>query len=289
MKKPINSSSNSLIFQYNEQQEERISKICSPLKECFDIAYFGYYRILNNGRYFLVSNCPAWIECLCHYDNIYNTEFFKTLPQYFSKFEPTITIWPDNTLDESLQFLKSNKVYNGINIVHENKNTLEGYFFGTEINSPLIRDFYRSRLYVLENFILHFQKISAKLIDTTDVSRLGTSPTMQNNYPLIENIFKNTTPWEEKIIKFNALLNSNIVEEIHEIAKQNLLSPRELQCLSQSSTGMTAKEIARVLGIGYRTVETYLDRIRIKTGCQTKQELTSWFDDKFKHLLLSDK
>jgi DNA-binding CsgD family transcriptional regulator len=51
------------------------------------------------------------------------------------------------------------------------------------------------------------------------------------------------------------------------------LTKRELECLFLMLEGKTAKEIAIILKISYRTVETYLEKIKIKLNCQHKHEL----------------
>lgn len=54
---------------------------------------------------------------------------------------------------------------------------------------------------------------------------------------------------------------------------QVYLSKREQECLRLTIKGYTAKRIARELGISNRTVEEYLNSIRIKTGSSSKLAL----------------
>lgn len=51
------------------------------------------------------------------------------------------------------------------------------------------------------------------------------------------------------------------------------LTQRERECLFYTVKGYTAKKIARILNLSYRTVEEYLTNIRIKTGATSKAEL----------------
>jgi DNA-binding CsgD family transcriptional regulator len=55
------------------------------------------------------------------------------------------------------------------------------------------------------------------------------------------------------------------------------LSIRENECLSLIAKGYTAKEVARVLGLSFRTVEEYINRIKNKLGCFSRRELISTF------------
>ncbi|MFI4955545.1 MAG: helix-turn-helix transcriptional regulator [Gammaproteobacteria bacterium] len=51
------------------------------------------------------------------------------------------------------------------------------------------------------------------------------------------------------------------------------LTLREEQCLQHVLIGRTAKETAKTLGISYRTVEDYLNNLKIKFNCHKKREL----------------
>ena len=286
MHKTINQSFSKSVLQYNNVNIEIINKICSPLKSCFGITSFGYGRIFNQGRYILLSNSPIYLESAACYDYTFNTKFFRNALPYISKYDLYKLVWLENTGDEFIERVYAQGICHGFNIAKENAGTFEYYFFGTDRDSPLIRDFYIEHFHALKDFIVYFHKVAESLIETSDTTKQGVFPYVRDTYPQIETVFARTTPWEENIIKFNALLNEKVQEEIYEIGKTNSLTFRELQCLSYFSAGKTAKEIARVLNIGPRTVETYIANIRLKTKLQTKSELIHWFEDTFRHFLI---
>lgn len=51
------------------------------------------------------------------------------------------------------------------------------------------------------------------------------------------------------------------------------LSKRQTECLYYLTRGKTAKEIANILNLSCRTVEHYLDTIKTKWNCNSRQEL----------------
>ena len=53
----------------------------------------------------------------------------------------------------------------------------------------------------------------------------------------------------------------------------DILTEREKQCLFYVFLGMTAKQIARYMSISPRTVEEYIEKIKIKYDCDYKQQL----------------
>lgn len=52
-----------------------------------------------------------------------------------------------------------------------------------------------------------------------------------------------------------------------------LLTPRETECLEYTVKGFTAKQIAKKLHISSRTVEDYINQVKIKLDVSTKQEM----------------
>ncbi len=51
------------------------------------------------------------------------------------------------------------------------------------------------------------------------------------------------------------------------------LTSREVQCLRLLQQGKTAKQTAKELHLSYRTVESYLDNIKVKLDATSKAEL----------------
>ena len=58
-----------------------------------------------------------------------------------------------------------------------------------------------------------------------------------------------------------------------------VLSLKECQCVRLLLGGHTAKEIASVLSLSPRTVETHLNNVKDKTGRSTKSELNCYLSD----------
>lgn len=61
--------------------------------------------------------------------------------------------------------------------------------------------------------------------------------------------------------------------EIVESFNERQLTSKETECLYYLIRGYTAKMIARVLLISYRTVENHIEQLKIKFKCNTKAEL----------------
>jgi DNA-binding CsgD family transcriptional regulator len=269
------------VFQYNRQNIHRLLDICDPLKKHFGITHFGYFRLLDDGRYIIVSNKQSILELTVCNDYLFRTEYASQLTQDLYKGETNKIIWPTNIKDETIEVFRENGLYNGFNIIREREGTLECYWFGTDKEHPLIETLYKNHSSILEKFVVYFHKIGHELCDTSDNTRQGISLSLRKNYPVIKDMFEGTNPWEKETLAFNLLLDSKLQNKIHEIAKMNHLTSREFDCLFHLSAGRTAKEIALALNISPRTVEAHIDKIRVKTVCTTQKEIIQWFDNKF--------
>jgi len=58
-------------------------------------------------------------------------------------------------------------------------------------------------------------------------------------------------------------------------------SKRETECMYFTARGKSAKEIAKLLGLSYRTVEFYMSNIKKKLKVNSKNELIDKIIDKF--------
>lgn len=55
-----------------------------------------------------------------------------------------------------------------------------------------------------------------------------------------------------------------------------LLSRQETRCLQYTVQGKTAKETALLMDLSFRTIESYLEHIKVKLNCRTKSELIDY-------------
>ena len=273
------------VLQFNRDRVSKIDELCSPLKEHFGVSAFHYLRIFDDGRYNVISNKDFMLKITAVHDAIYSSEHFSQLPDRFCKYDPNVSVFPDQTNDWSIELCRSEGFFSGITIARELNGSMEAACFLSEQNGASINDFFQKHYEVLLNFVDHFRHYGGDLTRATGQDSLGFSPYLQKTYPKIEKIFKASTPWERQIMEFNTSLDLIVKNELAETCKKYTLSLRELECLSHLTTGKTAKEIAREMGLSPRTVDSHIMNLRNKTGCFTKRELTDWFLDKFKPFL----
>jgi len=85
-----------------------------------------------------------------------------------------------------------------------------------------------------------------------------------------------TSPRSLKIINLLYKTDSGNRSHNYSIGKKHLstlLSDRESECLFYLIRGKTAKSIAEILGLSFRTVEHHIDGLKLKFNCSCKSEL----------------
>ena len=85
----------------------------------------------------------------------------------------------------------------------------------------------------------------------------------------------------EKIYNFDKFLEVTELNRKSLIVQGKLItiSKREWECLYMLAGGKTMKEAAKSLRLSPRTVESYLNNLKIKTGYNTKSDLIKMYLD----------
>ena len=268
----------SLDFNYSIQG--RLKELCHPLSYNFGISTFAYLRFLKNGKILHITNNHAWLS---HY---VSHNLFNDVNRY---------MYEINNIPNSGAgyYLRTGKISNNFNEVLEKfglwhglsiyiryPEYTEAWCFATVSENHLIHDLYLNHINVLKHFILYFKSKGFDLLDHSDQSKLLITKT--TSFELI-----NEKPLEEKIKDFFKKTKiSSIV--LGDSSKKNSISPREAECINHLSNGKSVKEIAHLLGISPRTVETYIESLKNKVGYTMKNDLINHFNKLPDFTLLND-
>jgi DNA-binding NarL/FixJ family response regulator len=99
----------------------------------------------------------------------------------------------------------------------------------------------------------------------------------------IEDLVSSNRAWQERILHEIFLLGGHSVESIFKKImfdkKQSQLglSTRQMQCLELLAKGMTYKQIASFLSLSIRTIQHYIEAIKIKWDCDCRYTLIEKF------------
>lgn len=268
--------------EFVQKTQEEFDRICEPLFKNFPITIFSYMKIFEDGRYFSLNSNLKWQEH--RFKNIHtNGDFFSKEAQKVTENQTRQFLWPQSPKDDFfIELYKFNICY-GFSKNKRSKGFIESWSFATDGNNENIEGFYIENLQYLEHFINYFMVKAAHLIDVTDSSKLAlfkgdinikASKDRASNSN-INNFFKET-----------CLQKYNFKSPAGSIA---YLSKRQIECLYLLSHGKTMKEIALSLDISPRTVETYLNYVKLLTGLNYRSQLVQFFLRNFRKIPLDEK
>lgn len=219
---------------------------CDTL-ERLKINYFQYVRCYDDGSFTLLTNSTKVLEELIQlkYPTLsYYDEALEKIPTYNFLWEETLPEKPVRDVKEKHNF------HNGLTIMkrHQKYYDMIGFAMPGELSNK--NSFYLNYLNILNDFAVDFMREHRDLFRHLD---------------------------DHKISPPEAYMDPNrhilCLPNSEEIRDHILLSKQETKCLNLLKKGYTYKHIALKLTISPRTVETYIGRIKEKTGLTSKQDL----------------
>lgn len=244
---------------------KNITEICKPLTR-LGITSFNYVRTYDDGSQVNLSNIPAWLE------HFYDNEFYRigAFERHPKKYQSGYALWPQ--LSGQKIFFDARTYFNidnGITIIEKQIDSCDFYYFGTTVNNVGIINVYLNNIDLLKRFILYFKDRANSIIKQANDNRII----------LPDHFEQHESPLEtEKYIidEFKKdFLNETIIKTLRLTGELEgeFLTNKQLACIINLMEGKTAKEIAKILGVSYRTVEGHITKLKIKFNCRTKNDL----------------
>jgi DNA-binding CsgD family transcriptional regulator len=240
--------------------------ICQPLFAHTTITCFVHGRYFDDGSCCILTTYPEWHEHRLRqgyitvappHPSILSNKFHYLMPSD-GVYQPVI--------HDARNFYN---VEHPIDFIEKHAGFFDRFSFGTYAGNDGIIDFYLNNIDLLVCFIDYFKEKAADLMAQANQHRLILPITMRP--PM-----KSTSLSDQA----RQLHRQNLLTKItgHKIASSHHFSQRELSCLQYLRTGRSIKEIANKLGLSPRTVETYLNNIKIKTGCHSKSQILDFIE-----------
>lgn len=254
------------------ENKDKIDEICKPLLEHLHIEGFVYCNYSSNGYGLTLSNQIDVHVAYCDYlyregTVLYPNEVRKT---------------PSNRYYFTWTRLAPTKGYNfpvakGINIYKTTLDAYEGFVFYTQRMDPEVENFFIDNMDLLKRFGEYFKVQAADLIEMNDPKKLV--------YIKHPKFFQNckdfyTLEWQDQLHQLDKFIESTIPSQLTldtHLGPRVILTKQETECMKLLCFGKTAKEIGQELGLSPRTVESYLERIKAKSGLLYKSDLIKAF------------
>jgi DNA-binding CsgD family transcriptional regulator len=213
----------------------------SPFFDMLGINAYSVRRFYCNGTKVYLSTIPEWFQ-------FYKNHKFYKLGEFNSVLtgEPSFKLWDywDKNDKDFWKVINPARDYfnqnHGLCYIKKNKTYIDILNFGADKKDRRINERYLNEKERIKKF---YDYLEATVID----SLVQKAPKFK---------LERT---EVKPCILNGLFEN--------------LSPQESRILNLWAQGYTLKQIAYLISISARTVETYVERIKIKTGCKYKTQL----------------
>lgn len=234
--------------------EDKIAITTNNFLTCNELSYFQFLRCYKDGSFSLLTNDTSLFEYIANIKDqpvIFSSfqEEHLNLNSYWFSWNEELPIEPVSIAREKF------KLYNGITLVNRTKNYYD--LIGFARNNPCYKanSFYMNKIKILEDY---FYK---SILPNKNISQY-----LEKCRTLLPSI--NRDPNYKKI----CFDHKRIILKLSN--KETYLTSQEIICLGFYLQNMSYKEIARNMGeLSHRTVETYLNRLKERTGLTSKTEL----------------
>lgn len=237
---------------------ELVNQICASFFKKTGITHFEFARLYNDGRRIALCNNASWIDFFIKEKNNHNL----IIENSKISLHPKYLLWRASTdIYQSSIFQiarESFNIDNGFTMAEYSSTYCDLYYFSSTRDNYNIQNFYLNNIDLLNLFILYFKDRAAKLMFIANNNLKN-----QNNSQKINDI--NLTFLPNKLDVEKIFLSG--------FYQGDYLTKREAECLAYLLHGKTAKEIAKIFNISYRTIESYIRNIKVKLNSTTKDQL----------------
>lgn len=249
------------------KHSQKIKKLCEPLFTHFGINYFWYSRTTANGDFISVGSNPKFHEFYFY------QKLFKCSP-FFRKFDfidSGIYLYRSCGTDEFQNTIDIMAAEMGTEftagIVERRKNELIRFGYATiKNNRKFLQSNFINNIAIFKKFNEYFLHEAESILPKFEENYISLPQEVGKDfYSPPKGFYGNLSPIKKcKFLEDMSLLDVKLIET---------LTPRERDCLKLIKEGSTASLIGFELGLSKRTVESYLQSIKNKLLCDTKNDL----------------
>ena len=263
-------TTNRSAFLYSANFIPQIESICAPLKS-LNIKNFCYIKIFKDSTYIQLGNgFKEWQKDFFKRIGTVKKVFEESIKTYAQKERYSYFIWPSKILDDPILSLAyEHNMWHGLTIYYKTTDCIESFSFSFDRNNDDQTNFFLNKIDLLNMFCENFKSNAKDLIDCSDKNKLALFKKGLN-----PEIFVSQPSSEKKEFLKNIDLNTNILTNTPQLIK---FSNQENNCIKFLAQGRTMKEIGRILELPPRTVESYIDNVKNKTGLNYKSQIIDLF------------
>jgi len=224
----------------------KIQELSQNFLNSFGFSYFQYLRCFADGSIALLTNNTGLMEYFKQVNN--SPVVFSSFSKEHENTPSYWFLWDEELPREPVRLAREKfNIRNGLTLVRRSKTYYDMIAVALPQDPANAGSFYLNKLKAIEQFIKEFDKDNKDLI------------TLVSKNPI-------SLPTAYRDVNYKELCLTQGKVEIQGKKGKTYITTQELACLRYLFQGASYKEIAYLLELSPRTVETYLARIRQRTG-----------------------
>lgn len=226
----------------------------SPLKN-YDITCFTYAKSYVNGSRIFLGTHPELLEEYLS-QKYYMKGNAESMPNNYSQ---QAVLWSTLPNQSCYQMARKFDIDHGIYLIYPNKDGCEFFTFASSTRFPQVINFYLNNFNILESFVFNFRERARKLIQQAESQKIVLPFSQQKIHSYKMNGLKK-------------MQNAMLCDKAY-LLKSEKLTIKEYNCLKLILSGLTTKEIAKELILSPRTIEDYINSLKLKFNARNKVDL----------------
>jgi len=260
---------------------QAIKDICSPLN-ALNITTFSHVRVTNDQSFSCLVTDPDFAENYMKKKH-YNADVHADKKHCHLL---NCLMWDNiEAKGATAQMLQdaADFQFNSIfTVIQKQDNQVDYYHFGTHLKNRSMNQLYVNQFDLLEKFIQHFNvlvKRAPQIAVAYDIAiELEKKPFIFTEQDRI--LFQSLIDQRVKFLNGLSVHEHNMQIAAYPQSRQlPYFTPGELKTIPMLLEGFTAKEMAKIRGISYRTIEEYVSTLKKKLQARNKADLITklWF------------
>ena len=258
---------------------KKIRNLCKPLK-LINLTYFLYVKRFNNNREVFLTNNQPWSKYFYEND-LYEIDEFSLNSDHY---QDGLYLWSTLPCQKIFKYARLFNIDYGFTIVEKNKNFTEYWHFGCPANkSPTNLNSALNNMDLIRRFMSFFKCHSHEILLKVGIN-IAALP-LANSHEYQKTREKNSLLGKEldgadEDVQLNDVVREQFMHETNTNRYylmlngiEHYLTRKEMLCLEYLKQGMAANEIAEIMSVSKRTVETHIDNIKAKTECHKQFQL----------------